>query len=128
MKKKLKQQKQKKLDSKYEDFFSKDKEGWVSGVSAVELEAAAAKEPSAAPSAPTAMDSGDVPRARSAKGSAPGVHKGSLKAVRGQRTKAQKLRKSKQTEKATARADKVVVRVDKSSALSKKKAGLKSIY
>ncbi|EFJ52137.1 hypothetical protein VOLCADRAFT_86984 [Volvox carteri f. nagariensis] len=61
------------------------------------------------------MEIADALPPQGAKGTSLGVQKASMKAVRGQRTKAQKSRKNKKIEKvgdpAAARADKAVVRI-----------------
>lgn len=115
-------------------FDSKDDGGWVSGVSAMALDEEGAGGEDGAPvvgagkdHAGEAMDTAEA-GPKGAKGGALGVNKASMKAVRGNRTKAQKQRKAKLVEKAAARADKVVVRVNTKSSKKAKKVGLKGIY
>ncbi|KXZ56758.1 hypothetical protein GPECTOR_1g683 [Gonium pectorale] len=75
------------------------------------------------------MDTSEAPGGKKgSKGVALGIQKVSLKAVRGQRTKAQKLRKAKRTEKAEARAEKVVVKSSLSLSHKQKKNSLKTMY
>ncbi|GLC44456.1 hypothetical protein PLESTB_000467600 [Pleodorina starrii] len=119
----------KRKKSEFDDFFEKKDDGWVSGVSAMALDG----EPASAPTSTAAgeiadMEVGDAPSAKGGKGTSLGVQKISMKAVRGQRTKAQKFRKGKQAEKATARAEKAVVRIGAKTAHKQKKNSLKTIY
>ncbi|PNW85370.1 hypothetical protein CHLRE_03g183250v5 [Chlamydomonas reinhardtii] len=120
-----KSNKKKNKKSEFDDFFDKKEEGagWMTGVSAMALDDE--KKSSEAGAAEADMDTGDGSKAAK---SGLGVQKSSMKAVRGQRTKTQKLRKAKLAEKATARADKVVVRVGTKVALKQKKSSLKHIY
>ncbi|KAG2442555.1 hypothetical protein HXX76_002641 [Chlamydomonas incerta] len=123
-----KSSKKKNKKSEFDDFFEKKDEGagWMAGVSAMALDdEGAPKKSSEAGAAEADMDIGDGSKAAK---SGLGVQKTSMKAVRGQRTKAQKLRKAKLAEKATARADKVVVRVGTKVAVKQKKSSLKHIY
>ncbi|KAG2448324.1 hypothetical protein HYH02_006908 [Chlamydomonas schloesseri] len=121
-----KSNKKKNKKSEFDDvtFFDKkdDGAGWMTGVSAMAMDEDAAPKKS---SEAADMDIGDGSKAAK---SGLGVQKASMKAVRGQRTKAQKLRKSKLAEKATARADKVVVKVGTKVAIKAKKTSLKHIY
>ncbi|GLI69031.1 hypothetical protein VaNZ11_013572 [Volvox africanus] len=119
--------------SEFDSFFDKkggSDEGWASGISAMALDGDnTAIEPTLpAAGGSTGMEIGDAPRCQGPKGTALRVQKVSMKTVRGQRTKAQKLRKSKKIEKATARADKEVVRMGSRTTHKQTKNSLKAIY
>ncbi|GIL99513.1 hypothetical protein Vretimale_4665 [Volvox reticuliferus] len=124
-------QKGKRKKSEFDTFFDKKEgsdEGWASGVSAMALDGNCPDISPTMAAGSTGMEIGDAPRCQVPKGTALRVQKVSMKNVRGQRTKAQKLRKNKKIEKATARADKEVVRMGSRTTHKQTKNSLKAIY